>query len=167
VRKKHPLPDDLRELLNYDPETGLFTWKKPTGRRAKVGARAGAKEGRGYRVIGIRGRNYKEHRLAWKWVYGVDPEEEIDHKNGVKTDNWIKNLREATSLQNKHNSSICKHNKSGFKGVYKHSQNGNWVANTTVNHKHIHIGVFKTPEEASEAYNSFIKGLQGQFYTSR
>src|SRR6266403_6014080 len=100
------MPDfqKLKELLAYDSESGIFTWKKAHGRGiacTKAGDRAGGKNWCGHRLIGIDGRRYREHRLAYEFVFGSIPNAfEIDHINGVYDDNRIANLRLATHQQN-------------------------------------------------------------------
>lgn len=86
----------VKELLNYDPETGLFSWNAKRGRCAKL-AVAGSWNSYGYRRITVDGRGYPAHRLAWLHVHGRWPQGEIDHINGIKHDNRLANLCEATS----------------------------------------------------------------------
>ena len=87
----------LREVLDYNPETGEFTWKIATGRRVRVGGRAGTVSAKGYIVIKVFNINYQAHRLAWVHVYGVWPEKELDHSNRLRSDNSINNLRLSTT----------------------------------------------------------------------
>jgi hypothetical protein len=95
----------LRELLDYDPETGRFIWRKdhPTAKHIKAGSVAGTKNGRGYWVIGVAGAKYVAHRLAWLYVTGEWPAHLVDHENGDRLDNRFANLREATDSQNNFN----------------------------------------------------------------
>jgi hypothetical protein len=94
----------LRQLLHYDPERGVFTWLSRPAERSWntrfAGTRAGTINGLGYVVIGILGRRYKAHRLAWLYVHGEWPGRELDHINCDKSDNRIANLRPATRSQN-------------------------------------------------------------------
>jgi hypothetical protein len=90
----------LRALLDYDPDTGVFTWRNPRTYWHKVGDVAGSVNGRGYRILGICGRYYAEHRLAWFYVHGAWPTHTIDHINRVRTDNRIANLRDVTMREN-------------------------------------------------------------------
>ena len=106
----------LREVLSYDPKTGIFRWRKARG-KLPAGAIAGVDTEKGYRRIGLDYANHYAHRLAWLYVHGQWPVEEIDHKNGVRSENWIKNLREATHAQNGQNITISQNNKSGAVGV--------------------------------------------------
>jgi hypothetical protein len=103
----------LKELLHYDPETGIFTNLTQRGGHAKKGAVAGTKNSIGYVCIRIDYDQYRAHRLAWLYVYGEFPEKFIDHMNEIRDDNRIINLRLATHQENLHNififhnSSIC------------------------------------------------------------
>lgn len=94
--------DRLRELLHYDPDTGVFTNIKPR-HRVKVGDIAGSNSGKGYLQIQIDQKRYSAHRLAWLYTYGRFPEEFIDHINGNPSDNRIVNLREVTQRENLQN----------------------------------------------------------------
>lgn len=103
----------------------------------------------GYRVIRIDDALYLAHRLAWFYVTGNWPANQIDHINGVRDDNRFSNLREATNLQNAHNRKYNR-NKSGFQGVRK--ENSKWLAEIKINYKAVRLGLFNTPEEAHCAY---------------
>lgn len=106
----------LKELLDYDQETGTFTWKQNRGRVSK-GDVAGTLDFHGYTTITINSHKYKAHRLAWMFVKGNFPSCKIDHKNGDPTDNRWENLRIATNEQNSQNTKIRKDNSLGIKGV--------------------------------------------------
>jgi len=140
----------VKELLNYDPETGLFTWLERRG-RCRTGDVAGWLEKNGYRRIIVVGKKFKSHRLAWAMFYGTFPELEIDHINGVRDDNRIANLRLATRSQNAQNLKRALSNSShGFLGVKK---NGNrWNASINIDGQYIYLGCFKTPEKAHQEY---------------
>lgn len=107
----------VKELLDYDPETGLLTWKVNKGRGAKVGGKAGSNCINGYLYVGIDSKRLLIHRVVWLWYYGYFPENEIDHINRVRTDNRICNLREVSRSCNSHNSCVPMSNTSGIKGV--------------------------------------------------
>lgn len=140
----------LRELLSYDAATGLFTWRA-VRKRCTPGKPAGCvARGPGYRVIRVDGVLYGAHRLAWLYVYGVLPENHIDHINGDPTDNRVHNLREATSGENQQNLRKAKGARDLPLGVSPHK--GRWSARITLNRKQWHIGVFDSPEEAHRAY---------------
>ena len=142
----------LQELLSYDPETGIFTNLKSRG-RVKIGAVAGSKNPNGYIYIAIDSKKYRAHRLAWLYVHGNFPANQIDHINEVKDDNRIVNLRLATNLENHQNQSSPRtNNTSGYLGVIWDKFSGKWRARIKVNGKQKHLGCFDTGEEASEAY---------------
>ena len=144
----------LREQMDYDPETGSFYWKP---------RRAGCPGG-GYWQIRIKGRCYYAHQLAWLYVHGEWPSEEIDHINRDRLDNRIANLRAADRCQNQQNK-LQSNNKSGFKGVSLHNPRlaKPWQAQITVRGQHHHLGNFSTPEEAHEAYKEAAARLHGEF----
>ncbi len=134
---------NLKILLNYDMESGIFTWAIRRGPSGE-GSVAGTIDKYGYRVICINRKLYRAHRLAWLYVTGAWPANDIDHINGIRHDNSFKNLREATRSQNNQNRNA--------KGYYWHKQNGVWQAQIKVNRNHIYLGCFKNEEEARDAY---------------
>lgn len=152
-----------RELLNYDPETGVLTWKG--GRRGvRVGSIAGTPNTRGYLTVGVDRRRYFAHRLAWLIATGEWPAEHLDHINGIPVDNRLANLREATNAQNQYNQKMANTNTSGFKGVTWHRQRCKWVAYARHSKQQIHLGCFDTPEQASVAYEFFCEQARGEFH---
>lgn len=148
----------LKEILNYDPETGVFTWLHPLGLNMKIGARAGGKTSHGYRIIGINKNQYKEHRLAWFYMQGEWPEY-LDHINRIRNDNKINNLRESTRSENIVNSIPRKDNTSGYKGVTWQTDIKKWKAKAG-NH---YLGLFHNIEDAAKAYNQKALELFGEF----
>ena len=116
-KNTRPLPDValIKVLLEYNPDTGELTWRISSG-KAKRSSVAGCVI-KGYRKIGIQGRYFPAHRLAWLIHHGVDPVSDLDHINGDRDDNRIANLRIATQSQNMHNRRADKDNTSGYKGV--------------------------------------------------
>jgi hypothetical protein len=117
----------------------------------------------GYIQIGIEGKYYLAHRLAWLYVYGFMPENEIDHIHGLTTDNRISELREATHQQNLFNQKMHSRNTSGFKGVSWHKTKNKFRARIEVFGKEIHLGYFRDSESANIAYCNKAKELFGQF----
>lgn len=142
----------LKELLHYCQETGLFVRLVSTSSNAKVGDVAGRKHSRGYWHIGIDGKDYLAHRLAWLYMTGAWPTNQIDHINGVRDDNRISNLRGATNAENQQNTALRDDNTSGFMGVSWFRERGKWHARITIAGKDKHLGYFDTPEDAHEAY---------------
>ena len=142
----------LREVAHYDFETGIFV-RKTTGKRL------GAIVQGGYRIAMIDGERHREHHLAWFYVKGVWPNNQLDHVNRLASDNRIANLREATNKQNQENTSRRKNNKSGVKGVSEATDRKKWRARITHFEKTIHLGYFNTKEKAHEAYENAAKEL--------
>jgi HNH endonuclease/AP2 domain len=144
----------LREVLNYEAETGIFRWRKKTSHRIAIGDVAGTKtRPDGYCAIAIDGTLYLAHRLAWMYINGSHAENFIDHINGNPSDNRIANLREATQSVNMQNQKkATKKNKTGFLGVDWHKRANKFRAAIRLNGKQTHIGYFQTPEEAHQAY---------------
>lgn len=118
----------LMELLEYLPSTGRFIWRQDVGRN-RAGTLAGNVCPKGYWRVGIDGRSYRTHQLAWLYVYG-EWADLIDHVNGCKVDNRIANLRKATVSENMANTPVARNNTAGFKGVVP-MKNGKWGARIT------------------------------------
>lgn len=150
----------LKELLHYDPETGWFTWRINTA-VAKPGERAGGGHGLGYRQMGLDYKKYLEHILAWLYVTGSWPPDEVDHKNGDKADNRWENLRLATRSQQGYNKPGYKRNKTGTPGVHKHGNK--FRARLQINGRAIDLGVFNTVEEAVAARRKADEEHLGDF----
>ena len=154
---------ELQSQLHYNHETGIFTRLIVHSNRLKVGDIAGSKQRTGYLLIGINKKRYLSHRLAWLYVHGEFPLKDTDHINGVRDDNRIVNLREATRSENNFNVGVRKNNTSGFKGVCFNKEMNKWRANAGLNGKKLHLGLFSTPELASQAYQAFAKVVHGDF----
>lgn len=154
MAKTNLTAERLREVLHYDPETGIFTWLLSRG-NVTAGKLAGndvtVGEQRTYRQIRINGKNYYSHVLAWFYMTGKWPNHQIDHRDGFSLNNKFKNLREATNAKNQHNRKIAPRNSStGFLGV---SKDGNkFRAQIKVNMERVYLGVFDTPEDAYAKY---------------
>ena len=138
----------LKELLDYDKNTGIFTWLKTRSPRAKAGDVAGNLRPDGYIRIGVKGSLYMAHRLAWLYVYGEWPSKEIDHINRVKSDNRIDNLKNCSSRENSLNRSSS--NVTGLTGVTQVGKR--FSSRIRVEGKKLHLGMFDTAEQAHEAY---------------
>ena len=137
----------LRELLHYDPETGMFTRKIGRGGKAKAGSVAGTTNTSGHIQVMVDGKLYLAHRLVWMYVHGQMPSEQLDHINRTPTDNRIENLRPCNHAKNMQNKGAYKNNSSGCVGVYK-TRAGNWMAAIGVEGKFKSLGTYKTFEEA-------------------
>lgn len=145
--------DRLKEVLSYDHETGDFIWLVTRGRNAPAGTKASQSvNSGGYRHIHVDGVSYKAHRLAWFYVYGVWPKLGLDHINGVKHDNRVATLREATRQQNRLNSRKWRtsHKKSKYHGVVFFNVGGRTGWRGKFGTKHSKI--YATEEEAHEFY---------------
>ncbi len=144
--------DRLKELLSYNPDTGEFLWLVSGGGVA-AGRVAGRRHGKGYRAVTVTGRLYLAHRLAWLYVHGEWPEDEIDHKNGVRDDNRIANLREANKSQNQGNQRKARTDSyTGLLGASWERGGNKFRAQIRLNGKKKHLGLFNTAEEAHAAY---------------
>lgn len=157
---------DLRELLHYQPETGVFTRLVAHG-RYKVGDVVGSIHHTGYIRVKVLDREYRASRLAWLYVTGAWPTVEVDHDNHIKADNRWTNLRLATRLENSRNRPKHKNNKSGFKGVCWVSRSGRWRAQCTIMGKRHHLGCYVEKQDAIDAYQAFAKLHHGEFYSDR
>ncbi len=143
----------LREILDYDPATGVFRWKETMNSQAMAGQVAGCMSHPSPFVqFNIGDKNYHGHRLAWFYVHGVWPEHDIRHVNDNGRDNRIANLKEATNQQIILSFPLRRNNTSGYKGVSFHKKTRRWRASLHTKEKWIHLGLFDTKEEAYEAY---------------
>lgn len=154
----------LLEVLSYDRENGIFTWRIKLSPRGKVGTRAGTTGGKyGYRIIWIDGVSYQAGRVAWFYEHGRWPKADIDHTDGDRSNDRLSNLREATRSENNANRRLSKSNRSGFKGVSFNTREGMWRAAIAKDGKKYSLGSFKSPEEAHRAYCAKAETLHGKF----
>ena len=131
----------LKRILHYDARTGLFSnLTNRNNNNGLKGMRSGSVNVDGYVVIGINRKHHYAHRLAWLYVYGYFPENDIDHKNKDKGDNRIKNLREISRACNSRNTGNCKNNTSGVTGVHFLNKQHRWVSYIMVNYKRCYLG---------------------------
>lgn len=145
--------ETLRSILDYNPETGAFTWKVRPSARTFAGDVAGCLDKEGYRILKYRRKIYFQHRLAWLYVHGEWPKHSIDHINGAKSDNRIANLRDVTGSQNMQNQlRPMATNRSGFLGVRVGKRGNRFGALININGKQKRLGWFDTPEQAHEVY---------------
>ena len=143
--------DRVKELLNYNPDTGVFTWR--FGRpKAKAGAIAGSENWKGYWLICVDGNRHRAHRLAWLYVHGEMPEHTIDHINQDKKDNRIANLRAVTNAENHRNMGIQSNNKTGYRGVSYAKERGKFTARIKDGEVYRNLGYFNCAASAAIAY---------------
>lgn len=142
----------LKEVLEYNPNTGFFKWKIGGHGRFPSSIAGCDKSSHGYICIQIDNNKYLAHRLVWFYMTGVWPEKQIDHKNGNITDNRWGNLRAANATLNGRNRSRQNNNKSGFKGVHFVKSKNLFRATIKYNRKIHHLGYFDNPQEAYTSY---------------
>lgn len=163
----------LKELLHYNPNTGIFTWikcpnnktnllNKPAGHKRKIS------KSNKYELVEIRinTKSYLAHRLAWLYVYGYIPKL-LDHINRIPYDNRICNLREASKQTNAFNTKLSKNNTTGHKGVYFDKRSKKFIAECVVFKKRYYLGSFYNLELAIQSYESFAKIHHGKFYVDK
>ena len=154
--------DFVRSILDYDPATGVFRWKVPgPGRRPDLIAGYINKANRGYVEIGIDGRTYYAHRLAWLIMTGEWPPHFVDHRFFDRSDNRWDTLRHATPSESQFNRRKQSNNTSGFKGVHKFRNK--WMASIGHNRHTEYIGVFHDPVDAARAYDKRARELFGDY----
>jgi HNH endonuclease len=150
MSQSKPTAERVRELLSYDPDTGVFRWIKAR-RAVTVGAVAGSNYGNGYLRIKINDRAHLSHRLAWLYAHGEWPAAQIDHINGIRSDNRLVNLREATPGENQQNVAAHRSNPSRRLGVAWDKRARKWRARIKINRKEIYLGLFENIEDAADA----------------
>ena len=154
---------DAAEHVRYDPDSGILYWKdgkRPKGRTHKT--IAGRLSADGYVYVSFNYKRVLGHRLAWFIIHGCLPEQ-IDHKNLIRSDNSIKNLRVANHALNLANKPIDKRSKTGVKGVHYNRKWDHYSAKIGINKVMIHLGLFKTAEEASRAYVEAATSWYGEY----
>jgi hypothetical protein len=152
----------LKDLLDYNQDTGIFTYRKKISDKIVVGAIAGTTNDQGYRIIMINYQRYRSHRLAWLYLYGNFPNGEIDHINGIPSDNRASNLREATRAQQSFNTKPHKNTATGYKGVSKNGKG--FSAEAKIGKARHRLGTYKTALDAAIAYKNFTEIAHGQFF---
>lgn len=151
--------ENAKDILEYHPDSGDIVWKVDNGRRVKSGHIAGSVDkGHGYRVVRYQGKAFLAHRLAWFLYYGRWPKNMIDHINGNKTDNRIKNLRDVTRSINRRNT--FKTRAGRLTGCDFHKQMKKWRARIIVNGQEQSLGLFPTE---IEAHNAFLQAYEKHF----
>lgn len=151
--------DRLKQVLCYDPETGVFTWRVARGSRT-AGSVAGYLEADGYWRIYVDSKLYQAQHLAWLFMRGAWSETLLDHKNRVRNDNRWSNIRPATESQNAVNSKT--RGRSGIRGVRQRA-NGNFIATIWTGKKQKTLGTFPSAAEAARVFNKAHQELHGDF----
>lgn len=155
--------DRLKQVLNYDPETGVFTWLRAAGKRRDRDGQVAGFDSNGYVYICVDYRKYPAQRLAWLYMTGEWPSAEVDHKNRKRDDNRWQNLREATHFQNMGNQSLRATNRSGVIGVSFDAQTQRWRAHISIGGKMRHLGRFDQLSEAVAVRNAAAQEAFGEF----
>lgn len=164
--KTLPTHQRLRELFDYDEETGVLTWiKSATARHnVNIGKRAGRLHSNGYRRLQIDHVVFLEHRIVWAWMKDETPPASIDHINRNRADNRWLNLRAATLQQQSWNALAKASNACGIRGVYFAKDKNKWVAEIRLNGRAVRLGHFPTKEEAAAAYQNAGRAARGEFF---
>lgn len=159
-----PSREIIKAVLFYDPESGIFQWKRNFMGRVKAGQTAGSNHSNGYRAIRIQQRDYLAHRLAWVYVTGsLNVLDQIDHINNDRSDNRFCNLRLSNHSENCRNAKVRKHNVSGLKGVKFDRQRNRWGARITVNGVTHWLGSYGSAADAHAAYLAAAPIYHGEF----
>ena len=174
--RRLPSVEYLRECFVYDRKSGELIWKErprehfateracSTWNATFVGEKAGFSQNRGYIAVAIANRKYLIHRVIWKLETGEDPLEQIDHRDGVRTNNSWANLRVATGNEQSQNSGRRSDNVSGQRGVSWDRSRGKWAAEIISNGVRHRLGRFNSIADASAAYEAAAQNLFGVFY---
>lgn len=155
--------DELKAIVHYDPETGLFTRLVASGARWPAGPVPGSVDRHGHVRLGILRGTFQGHRVAWFYMTGEWPALGIDHRNRVPNDNRWDNLRLATKSENGANEGLRKNNTSGFKGVTWSKVAGKWMAQIRTHGKKRYLGHYVDPADAAEAYRQAAAKHYGEF----
>ncbi len=161
IKKIIPI-EEMKAELDYDPETGLFRWKIAK-HKVRIWAIAGGMDPKGYILINFYASKHRAHRVAFAFMTGLQPVDQIDHINGVKSDNRWVNLREATNSQNQMNTDAPSHNTSGVRGVSFDIQSGRYIAFVRKDKKWAHHSRHDRFEDAVEARQAAEVRLFGEF----
>lgn len=160
INNPRPTPSQarLRELMDYDPATGVLSWKQHPNRTDLNGRVCGAARKGGYLACSVDGYKFAVHRLIYKWMTG---EEAVimDHINGKPADNRWHNIRSVTPQENNLNQRLMANNKSGSCGVFYHEKQNRYHATVRIDKRSIHLGSFESEDEAKAARKAANKLL--------
>lgn len=159
VKNNHFTQEYLKEVYDYDPNTGHLLYKIKTSNSIKIGDIPGYFDKEGYRIMSVKSSPYFAHRIIWFWHFGKWPEYEIDHINLNKNDNRINNLRDVTRSVNSFNKYLHVNNKSGYRGVIFIERIGKYRSNIKINKKNKYLGYFKYIQDAIAARKKAEKDL--------
>jgi len=155
TEKQIPI-ETLRELFSYDPATGVLT-------RRDLGRVVGSLRSDGYLSATVKYRSLLVHRIVFACYHGRWPNGRLDHKNEIKSDNKIENLREATNSQNVCNCGKRKTNTSGVKGVHFYKPTGKWMAQLQIDGRKIFVGYFTEISDAKSTLEQKRAEMHGEF----
>jgi hypothetical protein len=158
--------DELRRILHYNPDTGIFIWLIDCGSRCpKKGDQAGGRHNKGYVQIKIDGHSYLAHRLAWLYMTGEWPPYTVDHENRNRSDNHWSNLRPANMKDQNGNQSPHRNNTSGYRGVTWNKFHQKWQAQLQISKNKRHLGYFIDKEQAYNFVRLAAIQYFGEFYS--
>ena len=165
IQKDQLTQEILKEYFHYCPLSGVWTQIKKThawDNTRRLHAPLGYVDGRGHVHFSVFGFKYKAHRLAWFYMTGKWPKDQIDHIDGNKTNNIFSNLREATNAENQLNRRKIKAI-SGYKGVYPYKRKDGKIIKWAAQYNKKHLGVFLKPEDAAKVYDEYIVSINPEF----
>lgn len=169
AKRPLPTPDELRQLLWYEPETGKLFWRErgaewfahcTPGHQDRIrkgwnaawsGKEAGVTGPYGYNTVTVQALHLMAHRIIWCMEHGHWPNEQIDHIDGDRVNNRLENLRECTHTENQRNMRRSRSNTSGVTGVYWDKKISRWKAEVSLKSRKIYVGVFRDLKEAETA----------------
>lgn len=160
--KIRPDVEEIASVLSYDAASGVFRWVV-SRRGMPVSQVAGSLNQYGYRRIVVAGRRYLASNLAWLLVHGEWPTRQIDHKNGIRCDDRIDNLRLATRSQNMGNTNLHRDNRTGLKGVWLDRRRKKYCAQICVDGVKRSLGSYDNPEDAHAAYRTASREAFGEY----